>query len=242
MPNEVEVKFVVSSIDDLERTLLSLGFLQQTPFTFERNTLYDSHGALRSRGEILRLRQYGERWVLTHKSKGTEARHKIRVERETAVANGTETDAILRALGYEPAFVYEKHRAEWTDGAGEVVIDRTPIGNLAELEGQPAWIDTIASKLGVRESDYITKSYGQLFEEWRQQTGSPARNMTFEEIGEPRRRTLPAPYGSRSRRASRSVRCEVLRAEGTATSILASAPSPSRTAPQKHLAVSWLWP
>lgn len=182
MPDEVEVKFLVNDPDALEHKLRRLGFHQKTPSTFERNTLYDAGDKLRSKGEILRLRQYGEKWKLTHKAKGTEGRHKTRAESETSISNGEEMEAILRALGFAPAFVYEKYRAEWSDGQGELVVDRTPIGNLAELEGKPDWIDAIAGKLGVSESQYITKSYGQLFEDWRKRSGSKARNMTFEEV------------------------------------------------------------
>ena len=183
MADEVEVKFLVSDPDDLERKLRAADFQQKTPPTFERNTLYDlPDGSLRAKGEVLRLRLYGEKWKLTHKSKGTEGRHKIRAEHETTVANGQEMDAILRALGFEPAFVYEKHRAEWTDGNGEVVVDRTPIGNLAEIEGKADWIDEVAAKIGVDPKQYITKSYAVLFDEWRANTKSSAKNMTFDEI------------------------------------------------------------
>jgi adenylate cyclase, class 2 len=183
MADEVEVKFLVSNIDELERKLRDAGFQQKTPPTFERNTLYDlPDGSLRAKGEVLRLRLYGEKWKLTHKSKGTEGRHKVRAEHETAVSNGEEMDAILRAMGYSPAFVYEKHRAEWNDGKGEIVVDRTPIGNLAEIEGKPDWIDDVAAKLGVDSKQYITKSYAVLFDEWRVKTGSSAKNMTFEEV------------------------------------------------------------
>ena len=94
--------------------------------------------------------------------------------------------AILSALGYHAAFRYEKYRAEWSDGSGEVVIDHTPIGDMAEIEGEPGWIDRIAKVLGLSESDYITASYAELFYLWKQRTGSSARNMTFEECGTPR--------------------------------------------------------
>jgi len=183
MADEVEVKFLVSNPENLERKLLAAGFQQKTQPTFERNTLYDfPDGSLRAKGEVLRLRLYGEKWKLTHKSKGTEGRHKIRAEHETVVNNGEEMDAILRALGYQPAFVYEKYRAEWTDRNGEVVVDRTPIGNLAEIEGPADWIDQVAAKLAVDPNQYITKSYVVLFEEWRAQSGSVAKNMTFDEV------------------------------------------------------------
>ena len=182
MADEVEVKFLVPDPDALERKLREIGFQQKTASTFERNTLYDTGDKLRAKGEILRLREYGEKWKLTHKAKGSEGRHKIRAESETAVSSGAEMDAILRALGFTPSFVYEKYRAEWSDGRGEVVVDRTPIGNVAEVEGKADWIDAVAGKLGINESQYITKSYGQLFEEWRKKSGSKARNMTFDEV------------------------------------------------------------
>lgn len=183
MADEVEVKFLVASVEELERKLAEIGFQQKTPPTFERNTLYDlESGRLRSKGEVLRLRRYGDQWKLTHKSKGTDGRHKTRAEHETTVGSGEEAESILNALGFRPAFVYEKYRAEWTDGVGEVVVDRTPIGNLAEIEGMPEWIDGVAAKLGIAPSAYITKSYAALFEDWKKRTSSKARNMSFEEI------------------------------------------------------------
>ena len=183
MADEVEVKFLVDNAEELERKLREAGFQQKTPSTFERNTLYDRpSGELRKKGEVLRLRQFGDKWKLTHKSKGKEGPHKVRTERETAVSKGDETDAIIRAIGFEPVFVYEKYRAEWTDTNGDVVVDRTPIGNLAEIEGKAEWIDEVAKKLGIAQQQYITKSYVELFQDWRAKTGSSARNMSFDEI------------------------------------------------------------
>lgn len=182
---EVEIKFLVHAPTALVRALQSAGFTEKTPSTFESNTLYDNAlGDLRRAGEVLRLRLYGERWRLTHKSRGsTEARHKSRVEHETGVEDGEQMHAILLALGFSSSFVYEKYRAEWTDGVGDVVIDRTPIGHIAEIEGDPEWIDRTARALGVHERDYITASYIELFFRWKQRTGSAAINMTFEECG-----------------------------------------------------------
>ena len=95
-------------------------------------------------------------------------------------------DAILRALGYSPAFTYEKFRAEWSDGEGHVVLDHTPIGDIAEIEGQSRWIDRTARLIGLKPADYITKSYAELFFDWKRKTGSKAENMTFRECGKRR--------------------------------------------------------
>jgi adenylate cyclase class 2 len=182
--NEVEIKFIVRDVQALEQSLQSASFHQKTPSTLETNTLYDNlAGELRRAGELLRLRIYGERRVLAHKSRGTAGKHKTRVEHETDVADSAEMHAILTALGFRPVFRYEKFRAEWSDGTGEVVIDQTPIGDLAEIEGGAEWIDRIANLLGVSERDYITASYSELFSDWKERTGSSALHMTFEQVG-----------------------------------------------------------
>jgi adenylate cyclase class 2 len=181
--NEIEIKFRVDDVRALNRRLRQSGFRLLTPRTHEMNTLYDLPGQLlRKRGELLRLRQYGSEWLLTHKAKGKVGRHKTRVETETKVADGAKMEAILRAMGFAPTFRYEKFRAEWGDGKGHVVVDETPIGNLGEIEGPSRWIDRTARALQVRPSDYITATYSDLFFQWKKQTGSPADEMTFKAI------------------------------------------------------------
>ena len=178
--NEVEIKFVLSDVSATERRLRAIGFRRITARTHEMNVLYDLAGSpLRRRGEILRLREFGGKWKLTHKSKGTAKRHKSRAEIETAVADGPKMDAILRALGFRPCFRYEKFRSEWTDGRGHVVLDQTPIGDLGEIEGPPRWIDSTARRLGLGPRDYITDSYGAMFLQWKKRTRSKAMDMTF---------------------------------------------------------------
>jgi adenylate cyclase, class 2 len=180
---EIEIKFRVVDLRGLGRTLRAAGFRLVTPRTHELNTLYDLPGeVLRSRKELLRLRKYGLQWMLTHKAKGKVGRHSSRVELETGVADGKKMDLIMRALGYAPSFRYEKFRAEWTDGKGQVVVDETPIGNFCEIEGAPRWIDATAKKLGVSQKEYIAKNYAGLFLEWKARTKSGASEMTFKAV------------------------------------------------------------
>jgi adenylate cyclase class 2 len=183
-PQEVEIKFLVPDFEALEQRLRELGFHEDTPSTHEINTIYDLRGQkLRRKGELLRLRDYGGKWKLTHKAKVKLGRHKSRGELETRLSDGEQMDRILRALGFAPSFVYEKFRAEWSDGEGHVVIDHTPIGDVAEIEGTSRWIDRIARELRVKPQEYITKSYAELFFDWKRKTGSGAQNMTFREVG-----------------------------------------------------------
>ena len=183
MPNEVEIKFRIKNLPALTRTLKHAGFKRLTRSTHEMNSLYDLPGQkVRKRGEMLRLREYGGTWTLTHKAKGTAGRHKVRVELETRVENGEQMDAILRALGFTPTFRYEKYRAQWSDGKGHVVLDETPIGNFGEIEGPPRWIDRTARALGIGRSDYITQTYAPMFFAWKRRTGCAATEMTFRAV------------------------------------------------------------
>jgi adenylate cyclase class 2 len=86
-------------------------------------------------------------------------------------------------MGLRPSFVYEKFRAEWTDGKGQLVLDETPLGNIAEIEGAPTWIDATARNLGVTENQYVTSTYAEMFFAWKRKTKSTARQMTFKALG-----------------------------------------------------------
>jgi adenylate cyclase class 2 len=184
VPKEIEIKFRIGDARELTRLLKQAGFKQIRRSTHEMNSLYDLPGQkLRKRGDMLRLRKYGEQWLLTHKAKEKSGRHKVRVERETRVENGEQLDQILRALGFEPTFRYEKYRAEWSDGTGHVVVDETPIGMFGEIEGPPRWIDRTARALGIGRGDYITQTYAPMFFEWKRRTRSAATEMTFRALG-----------------------------------------------------------
>jgi len=188
---EIEVKFRVADTAALEEKLRSLGFRCVTPSTFERNVLYDTPDRrLRAQQSILRIRRYGDRWVLTHKCLTADndpaARHKRRIETETEVADGEALGTVFTQLGYAPAFTYEKYRTEYADTTGHCVLDETPIGVFAELEGPPDWIDTVSGRLGLDSAQLSTLSYGRLFDLWREETGSAATDLTFSAIGSPR--------------------------------------------------------
>ncbi len=184
MALETEIKFRVAELAGLARRLEAAGFRLVTARAFESNVLYDTPDRqMRARTEILRIRNYNGRWTVTHKrlpgDRPGEDLHKHRIETETEVADGGALAEIFLSLGLVAAFRYEKWRAEWTDGEGHCVVDETPIGNYAELEGPSAWIDRAAARLGVAPSDYITLSYGRLFDLWREQHPGAPEDLTF---------------------------------------------------------------
>lgn len=194
---EIEVKFPVADSTDLQSHLPPLGFQLETPRTFEHNTLYDTLARdLRERRQILRLRKYGDLCILTHKrtpENADDSRYKTRIETESLIGDCETMAEIFRQLGYLPAFTYEKFRTEWSQVLpnasvppsglqGHLVIDETPIGVWAELEGAPDWIDRTLEDLHIDQSVCLTDSYGTLFNKWKQSSGSAAANLTFEEI------------------------------------------------------------
>ena len=190
---EIELKFRVHSQSSLERRLSELGYHLDTARTLERNTLYDTPDrTLRKRGELLRVREYGGRATVTHKRhpehEEPASPYKVRIETESEVSDEAALAEIFCRLGYGPAFRYEKYRSEYSHASHEgahVVLDETPIGIFAELEGPTAWIDVTLSDLGISVSDCLTESYGKLFLAWRAETGSSAMNLTFEEVSLP---------------------------------------------------------
>jgi adenylate cyclase, class 2 len=186
---ETELKFVVDDIAAFHAAVQRSGVALKTPRTFEGNTLFDTPDrSLRAKRQILRLRQYGSHFVVTHKrvaeTGAADTRYKTRIETETDVEDGAAMAEVFCQLGFCPAFRYEKFRTEWEANAGtaHLVLDETPIGTWAELEGEPAWIEAMLRQLDVAAERCTVESYGALFLQWKERTGSPAENLTFEEI------------------------------------------------------------
>jgi adenylate cyclase class 2 len=196
---EIELKFPLSSPESLQTRLPHLGFQLVTPRTYEHNALYDTPTRdLRRRREVLRIRQYGTLCTVTHKRQPEQqvpvdtTRYKIRIETETIVAEREALSEIFQQLGYNPVFIYEKYRTEWShpvgpdsDTTAHLLIDETPIGNYVELEGPTDWIDRTLAELNIDPATCLTDSYGKLFLDWKQRTGSPAEHLTFADIASP---------------------------------------------------------
>jgi len=184
-------------------------FEQNTLYDTPARVLRESKQILRIRryGDIWTLthKRQPDAAVTALTQDTTTPRYKVRIETETRLEDGPALAAIFEQLGYAPVFRYEKFRTEWSQTASTIdgplfaelanssglpaphptchlVIDETPIGDYAELEGPPAWIDETLAKLGVDPATCLTESYGRLFLAWKQRTGSPAENLTYDEI------------------------------------------------------------
>jgi adenylate cyclase, class 2 len=164
MGTEIEKKYRISSeeAESLRERLRAAG-AEARGEEFEENTLYAGPGLERG-NRVLRLRRVeGGRSVFTFKeSMAGSAGIKRRREDETEVADPEALAAILDALGYMPAAIYEKHRETWRVADVEVVIDELPFGQFVEIEGTEESILEAERRLELAETRAEPKSYPQL--------------------------------------------------------------------------------
>jgi adenylate cyclase class 2 len=182
-PREIETKFRVTERSALESRLRALGAAGAPPEA-ESNVLFDvAARSLRDSGCALRVRTVAGRGVLTFKGRAeVVAGVKSRVELESAVDDPGSVVAVLEALGYRAWFRYEKRRAAWifTDSSRPlVVVDETPLGTFAEIEGPDAAVRSLARELGVAEADFIPESYIALWLAARERDASLPADMVF---------------------------------------------------------------
>ena len=132
------------------------------PVEFEENTLYRG-GRLELGGCALRLRRVGARAVLTFKQRlPSKSSIKHQQEHETEVADAEAAHAILTALGFRPALVYEKRRTRFNLGRAEVVIDELPFGLFMEIEGTEKEIARVEALLGIEDLPAVMETYPTL--------------------------------------------------------------------------------
>jgi adenylate cyclase, class 2 len=167
---EIEVKLKIDSIEKTREKILGLDFRGVVSYSFEHNIVFDTpDGQLKQKGILLRLRKGLNKNTLTLKrppGPGKESTdYKIKEEIETDVSDFENTREIIRGLGYDIFFIYEKYREIFKSSDGRVIvtIDHTPIGDYMEIEADVEEIDRIAVALGYTKKDYITGSYYTLF-------------------------------------------------------------------------------
>jgi adenylate cyclase class 2 len=183
---ETEIKLKVGDAGEARQLLLGSGFRETRARAFESNTIFDGPGLpLRTGRELLRVRTAGELFTLTFKGPSEHGKYKTREELELKISSAETMNAILRRLGFEPVFRYEKYRTEFRDGNGAAVLDETPLGVYLELEGSPEWIDAAAARLGFGERDYITASYARLYFDHCERAGLKPAHMVFTEDAAP---------------------------------------------------------
>jgi adenylate cyclase, class 2 len=181
--DEVEVKLPCEDLDLVREKLRELGATLEAPLHFESNDLYDDpEGRLAAAGRALRLRRTDAGAILTYKGPARFSEGiKTREERETALSNPDEAEAILSGLGFARRFRYEKKREEWRFEQCAVALDETPIGTFVEIEGSPPAIRRAVSALHLDFSRAIPYTYARLYLDRRKSDPALPHDMTFPE-------------------------------------------------------------
>lgn len=178
---ELEVKFCLSSLKNLEDHLISLGAALVQARVHEVNLRFDTpENKLTNSYRVLRLRQDAQAHV-TYKGPGLlQDGVRLRQELEFTVSDFATAQALLEALGYGVVVMYEKYRTTYDLGVVHVTLDEMPYGYFAEIEGPtPASIRAAAAQLGLDWEKRINDSYLVLFQNARQALGFTFRDLSF---------------------------------------------------------------
>jgi adenylate cyclase class 2 len=183
---EIEVKLRVDDLAQSRNGLVAtkalleeLGASLVHPREFEDNLAFDFPDRSIVRvGSLLRVRILARGTLLTFKGpvtsladlakqSGAAAAPTFKARHETELTIPfDETDALLaiiRGLGMETIFRYQKYRTSYDWKGLHVLLDETPIGIYLELEGDRAMIEEGAKRLGYGPEDFITRSYRDLY-------------------------------------------------------------------------------
>jgi adenylate cyclase class 2 len=165
---EIEVKIRVDDFKKIEESLNEFTDARIIEWEFEDNIVFDFPDLrLKREGRLFRLRKEGGKTIITFKtpSEDKDEKFKIREEFETIVSDYDKMMKIIGLLGLKVFFRYQKYRKTYIIDGNHISLDKTPIGNFIEIEGDKEYIMKLAKLLGKSEADFITSSYYTLFRE-----------------------------------------------------------------------------
>ena len=182
---EIEVKFYVLSLQEIEQKILELGGTLLQERCFESNLRFDTaDGRLRNQRHVLRLRKDKDN-ILTFKGAAEVGKPvSIRQEIEVLVDNFDTARTLLEGLGFEVVMAYEKYRTTYSLLDTLVVLDELPYGNFIEIEGPDGKsIQKVARNLNLIWKVRVMTSYTYLYEALRKERPElEGKNLTFAEL------------------------------------------------------------
>jgi adenylate cyclase class 2 len=161
---EIEVKIKIKDPQENIEKITAMDAELDRERHLEENILYDFPTQdLYKKHHALRVRRVNKKIFLTFKGATLKSRKfKIREEYETEVKNGKQLKKILKSLGLQPVFNYNKHRTVFRKKKLKICLDETSVGNFLELEGQQNEIVRFAEALQFSKKDFIKTDYIQL--------------------------------------------------------------------------------
>lgn len=248
---EVEVKLLCDDVSRLTEAGLKLERTRAR--YFEDNWVFKLPDGKLRKGQYLRVRHTGNGYgagrrhagVLTYKgksrrtaadAKGKYKGKKVREEVETTVGQPDKTVKILKRLGFQRSFRYQKFRTCYLvrldDGRTlQATFDETPIGNYIELEGDAAAIEVVASQIGYPTSAFISESYVEMQVARCASKGEPLADLVF-----PKPKKTKKPDGRKVSVASKSSSTtskSKSAAKGEAKAASGQGKGPRRSKPEK---------
>ncbi|HEU5181911.1 MAG TPA: class IV adenylate cyclase [Candidatus Polarisedimenticolia bacterium] len=178
---ETEIKVHVTRPTHLKKRLRALGATLVQRRHFEENEILDfKDGRIRKARSLVRLRRAEGAGYLAFKGPKTVRNgFKSRREIEISLANPDALREILRAVGLETTYRYEKYRTVFRMGRTLITLDETPIGVYAEVEGSPTAIRRMATRLGFEPKQFITATYFDLHKRYLRENRLATRHMRF---------------------------------------------------------------
>ncbi len=179
---ESELKIRVADLEPVKASLQRARAVVVQLMAREINLLLDTEdGRLRRAGSVLRLRQHGDRKILTYKGPVSyRGEIKERPEHETEVVDLDRIGEILFHLGFSVFMRYEKDREEWRLEDVSVVLDHTPMGDFVEVEGPPERLEDMVNLLGLDIAAAVRGSYVSLWQDYR--ASHPTLDLPFDMV------------------------------------------------------------
>ena len=179
-PLEIEVKFHLRDIANLQRDIAATGAVSRGRF-FETNYRFDdSNDSLLKNASLLRLRHDDcARLTFKAKPRQTDTRFKTYQEYEVIVSDFETMTRILERLGFRRRQVYEKWRETFVLDNTFLCIDTMPFGNFFEIEGTPEAITQFAARLGFDWELRILANYLEIFDLIKRRFDLPFNDVTF---------------------------------------------------------------
>ncbi len=175
---EIEAKILDIDRAAVESALAGMG-AKLEPEQRLTAVFFDSpEGRLRAGGQLLRLRQEGDRAMLTHKGRVREDGAKVREETEVEVDDFEGCRRLLSALGLIETAYVEKFRTSYRLGGAAIAIDRhvgelSFIPELLEIEaGSVEEIRLVATRLGFDPHQLRPWGLPQVIDHYRRRSQS----------------------------------------------------------------------
>jgi adenylate cyclase class 2 len=178
---ELEVKFHVNDLTEMERRLVELKATLIQPRTHEYNLRFDTPGGSLAQAEsMLRLRRDSASHITFKGPSSTLGGVLARQEIEFTVNDFSSAQKLIEALGFRSKFVYEKQRTTYLLDGMKVTLDEMPYGPFVEIEGHgPAPIQAAAEKLKLDWSRSLPETYISIFRRLRELFSLNFSDVTF---------------------------------------------------------------